>query len=547
MGRWVCQITGLDTGTETMTTLLFARGRAISFTDHAPAVSGLISFQFVTQGLAISATGTVSSSDDGGEIILANAPRDIEEAGPWDHLVEWSWRGRVASLYYLPGRVWADRVLHARALLEQPVANLSVSGSVDSSLSFPLRDPRAELDVALQTVTYAGDNVAPDGVEGAADLKGKVKPIGLGPVSNFEADLVNPQRAIYQLNAFPNASVLCVRDGGLPLTASTSRGSLASIQDPANMPPSGGYDYYSGAEGLFVRLANLAQFKLTFDATTGSSEPDRTHAQVWKSLRTTYCGTDPGDIDAASVTALDTATPNEAGFRFTTETRRAAIDRVLASLSGYERQNLDGSWSIGRLEAPTGSAVINIVMVTPTTALKTSDRALTSLARARPSYAPDGAPPYRMNVRWGLNNTVMSPSDFAGAASQRLKTKFQDPWRIETDTDTSVWDPVANTGDFPNAPELTVDTGYQPGSDGLACPHAATEATRLLALYSSLKGQFEVGFVPKPGDAILPGHVVSLTYPGHGLDAGPKFVVLQSRVKIEGRIATASLLVGLQT
>lgn len=547
MGRWVAEIVGLDTGTDTETTLLFARGRAISFTDHAPARSGLISFEFVTQGIQISRTGTVSTGDDGGEIIIANAPRDIEEAGPWDHLVEWSFRGRTASLYYVPGGVWADRVLHARAILEQPVANLSVAGSVNASLTFPLRDPRAELDSPLQSATYAGDNVAPDGVEGAEDLKGKPEPIGIGPNSNFEADLVNPQRAIYKLNAFANASVLCVRDGGLPFTASTSRGSLASLEAEANDPPEGGYDYYSGSEGLYVRLARLAQYRLTFDATTGASEADRTHAQVWKALRTTYCGTDAGDIDDASVDALDAVADKEAGFRFRDETRRAAIDRVLASLSGYERQNLDGSWSIGRLEAPSGDPVINIVMVTPATAMKTNDRALTSLARARPPYAPDGAPACRMNVRWGFNNTVMASGDFAGSAVPRLREKFKDAWRTEFDTEPTVWDPIAASGDFPNAPELTVETGYQPGVDGRTCPHAATEAARLLALYSSLKGQFQVGFKPKPGDAILPGHVVSLTYPGHDLAAGPLFVVLQSRVKVEGRNPTASLLLGLQT
>jgi hypothetical protein len=46
-----------------------------------------------------------------------------------------------------------------------------------SQLTISLRDRQAELNAPLQTVTYAGNNVLPSGLEGVAtDIKGKEKP-----------------------------------------------------------------------------------------------------------------------------------------------------------------------------------------------------------------------------------------------------------------------------------------------------------------------------------------------------------------------------------
>lgn len=529
--------------------LVFAMGRTISFTDHTRAKTGLRSYDIATQRIEIDRGGMVRTTEDGGEVVIANLPKDIGEAGPWDGLVkDYAFKGQPAAIYWAPDNVWANMTLKASFRVEQPVAN-----TVDGTITFPQRDPRADLDAPLVASTYLGDNVAPDGIEGDAELKGKRRLAHFGPCSNLTADKVNPQRLIFQLSSTPNPgvatdAVLCSRDGGAPLTPSTIRGTLASLQDPANIPPEGGYDLYAGPEGLFVRLCNMPGYRLTFDATTGAADADRTHAQIWKLLRTDWCGTAPVDIDAASVTAVDTAAPDEAGFLFRDETRREALDRVLASLSGFERQNLDGTWSVHRLEAPTGTPDLSLVMVTPDTAMKAVDRAITSPpAMARPSYAPDGAPPRKVNVRWGLNNTPMTPSDFAGSASTRLQDKFKDAWRVESSEDLTVWDPATQTGDFPDAPELTVETGYQPGADGRTSPHSAADAARLMSLYRGLKGQPEVGFRPLPTDPIvLPGKIAQLTYPAHGLDLGPKFIVLQGRLRAEGRINEASVLLGLQ-
>lgn len=530
-------------------TLLFAFGAGIAFTDHAYVPGGALLWDSAGLRIEISATGSTKLGAITGDIEIANLSSDITEVGPLDHLLNWAFQNRVASLYYVPGNVWADRVLEGRGALFQPVDGGGV-------LNFALGEPRADLDAPLQTDLFAGDNVLPDGVQGGADLKGKPRAICYGTNSNITAadSKVNTDREIYN-PADKACTILCVRDGAYPLEASTARGSLASLE--ANTPPPGEYDYYAGAEGTYIRLGSPPVKTLTFDLQEGATEADRTHAQVWSRIRTERCGTDPGDISAASITAMDTATPKEVGFYFAKgESRRQALDRVLASLSGYEVQDLTGEWSIGRLETPAGSPELSLVMVTddPDFAMAATDRALVEAPkRAWPAYAPTGVPPYRVNAQWGLNNTEMAPEAFAAdPALARLRDKFSKQWRTETATDTAIWNPADGSGAFPNAPELTVETGYQPGADGETSPHTADEAARLLALYGSLpiKGQYEAEFLPHPGDNVLPGAVIGMTYPTDGLDAGSLFIVLQSRLRVDAADATrarSTLVLGLQT
>ena len=48
-------------------------------------------------------------------------------------------------------------------------------------------------------------------------------------------------------------------------------------------------------------------------------------------------------------------------------------------------------------------------------------------------------------------------------------------------------------------------------------------------------------------DVLLPGAVVSLTFPRFGLSGGPKFVVLQASWKVTSIRASAGLILGFQT
>lgn len=546
---WVVELNGVDPSDGVAKTRVFSLGAGYAFTDSTFAPSGLMSWRSPTQKIDVSKEGGVTLSSDAGQIVIANTPPDITSAGPWDVLRTWAWHGRRANLYYTAD-TWANRVLIATGTLQQPVAVLNVGGSsIASSFQFPLRDPRAPLSAPLQPTKYLGNNTGGTGVEGDADLKGKPKPVLYGVVSNIPGVLVCKEKAVWQL-ADRAAFVLCAREGGAAFTAGTARGSLASLL--STTPAAGTYDTYAGSEGTFVRLCNpTAQFPVTFDAYEGATAADRTHAQLWQRIRTQRCDNVSGDITAASVTATDVLAPDEVGFWFAEETTRLdVINEVLTSLSGYEVLGFDSKWSIAQLRSPSGATVLDFLTLTPTSTLKTKSRPIVGLTMVRPGFAPDGCPPYRVNVNWGKNYTLMSRSDFVGGIivqAPRLVDKFAVEFRTETALNTAIWNPATATGPYPQAPQLTINTGYQPGVDNLTCPQAAAEATRLLTLYSAMPGQFQLEFIPAATDRVLPGDVVSVTYAQMGLSGGPLFRVLQAGWVLDEKGPQATLVVGFQT
>lgn len=545
MGQWVVSIQGFDPSGPGLTTLQFAMGAGIAFTDAPYCPSGLTFWLGVNQRLDVAKEGGVTLAADAGKVVIQNLPTDISLAGPWDALVDWSWQNRLASLYWVPAKVWADRQLVSLGVLEQPVATLPSPSSPDSTLTFPLRDPRAGLAVPLQPTKYAGNNSGGTGFEGESDLAGKPKPILYGVVSNIPGVRVNASLLIYQV-ADVSASVLCVRDGGLGLTPGTVRGSQASMQ--ANSPAPGTYDVYAGSEGTFIRLGTTPVFQIGIDAQEGTPAANRSHAQIWSRFRQGRCGNVSGDLNAASVTACDALDNNEVGFWWGAETTRLdAMNEILTSLSGYEVQGFDLKWSIAKLVAPSGTTQLDFCVLSPTSALTAKNRPLISILRVRPGFAPDGAPPYQVIVNWGRNYQVFQEANFAGAAPQRLRDKFKLEYRSATATDTAIWNPVTSTGPWLNAPALTVNTAYQPGPDSLTSPQATAEAARLLVLYGANKAQYQISFVPRTTDQVSVGAVCSLTHPQMGLSTGPLFRVLQGALTVSSEVATMALVLGFQT
>lgn len=550
MGQYVVVLNTLD-GSGNPFVYRFAMGPGIAFTDDGPANSvstryvdgGLLSWQGATQKVVVGTDGVVASQVTTGEIQIVNQPQDMATAGPVDELMGRITHHGIAQLYWCPDKVWANAVLLSQGQMLQPLANLSTSTSITSIIRLPLRDPRSQLDTALQTVKYAGTNDAtvPLGVEGGPDLKGKPKPILLGVATNFAGVLCNTPLLIYQLHSAAGANVACVRDGGVPLTPGVSRASLASLQ--ATSPTPGTYDSYTGAEGLFVRLGSTPVFRLTFDAYEGATIPDRTHAQVWARLRVNYCLTPSGNIDTTSTAAADALDGNEVGWWWGDETTcMDAVNTVLASFSGYEFKDIvTKKWSIKKLLAPSGTPLLNLLPVTAAAELKATDRKLMKLDRVQPSYLPDGVPPWRVNVEWGLNYTVMVASDFAAAAADRLKAKFKEQWRTESDSDSAV-----STLYFASN-EMTIPTGYQNGPDGLTCPQAAAEAVRIRALYTADRPAYQAAFEPKLADTVEIGQVYSLTYPMYGLAAGKLFLVMQAADLVVDNKRTSTVILGLQT
>lgn len=317
-----------------------------------------------------------------------------------------------------------------------------------------------------------------------------------------------------------------------------------------------GSNYYAGngTDGIYVWGSQLERNPMStgYIGTLGADftvydEGARNHAQVWNRMRQERCATSAGDINFASIRTCENYDAHEVGFYFDEEiTQLDALNAVLTSFSGYEVQGWDLKWKIAKLIAPSGLQVVSIRPIYAFTQMVTLDRPMRSLRKARPTFAPNGAPPYRVTVRWGRNHNVMDPSEFVGGASQRLKDKFATEWRSEVATNTAIWNPVTGVGPWPNAPELVIETGYQPGPDSLSCPHAATEAARLLALYSALPGQYEVAYIPETTDRLLPGDVVAVYHGQMSLAGGAFFRVFQTAIQADAQGIRYGLVVGLQ-
>lgn len=539
MGVWAVEMAGYDTVAAADTTAAFVMGRGELLADKGYLVGALVSWKSFSQKVTVSSSGPVQISADSGTFTIANQPEDTASAGPLDSLLKVIWQNRLAKLYWVPTN-WASRILCSVGMMEQPVASLSADTSLASTITFALRDPRTDLSSPLQAVKYAGDNADGDGLEGDADLKGTPKPILYGLCSNVPGIKVNASKLIWQIND-QATTILCVRDGGVPLTAGVQRANTASLL--SNTPSPGRYDYVSGATGTYIRLGSTPIFQIGIDA---ESPGIFTHAGIWKAIRTDRVGTT--DIDEDSADAIDEMDDNPVGFWWGADISQAdAMNEVLTSLSGYEVMNNDGSWSIGKILAPSGATVVDLIQLQPDTDLTAKMRPIAKLNLARPDYTPNGAPPFKVNVLWGHNYSVMTKTQFAGAAAPRLVDKFAIEYRTEFAADATVWDPVAKTGKWPQAVEMTVNTGYQPGDDGLTCPHAVTEAARLLALYSSGKQQYNVTFTFQPGDEFQIGQVVSLTHPMMDLDGGPLFLVLQNALSLANNQATSTMTLGFQT
>lgn len=541
---FVIEMTGFDPVLETDRVFRFAYGAGVAL-DDGYAEPGLATWASPTQRITIGSSGRVEIGADVGEMIISNTPPTADDPGPWDALLDMVWHNRIARLYSV-GSVWADRVLVAWGALETPFGNLVSDNTSVASIRFPLRDPRAALEAPLQPSKFKGDNVGPVGVEGGADMKGRPKPILYGAASNLPIPRVNESLLIYQV-ADRAVSVLCARDGGVALGGGVQRGTLASLV--ANNAGPGKFDIYAGAEGTFIRLGSSPVYNITVDAMEGANAADRSHAKIWARMRAQRCMppyTFP-NAKVGSTTAAAAAAPGEAGFWWASEIdQKAALDQVLSGMSGFEVLDQNEVWQIRQVAIPSGATVIDLERLTTGARLSTKSRRMTSLQRVRSSYAPNGVPPYRITIKWGRNHVVMNEADFAGGAIQRLRDKFAEEWRLETVTRPEIWNPDDNTGLFPNAPELTVETGYTPGPDGLTCPAAQTEAARLAALLCVQRGQYQVSFVPEISDHLLPGDVVSARHATSGLSAGPLFRVLQSSKLLGSKGLEMDLIVGLQ-
>lgn len=405
------------------------------------------------------------------------------------------------------------------------------------NITIRLRDRQADLDVALQPVKYAGNNVLPDGLEGLpSDLMGKPKPICYGRVYNIDPPNVNTARLIYQVNDGAVFDIPKVYDRAVELTRGADYIDVADMM--ANDPAPGTYRCLL-TDGYF-RLGSTPAGIITADVVQGDDATLRTAARIYESLiararlvntwtqnlaKTNLSTNDgihlvtdtgaelisTGDISQTDLTTLDSTNPAELGYWTKEETTVAAVcDLVASTVGAWWGVDREGVFRIAQFVAPKhGEAKI---VLRP-------DDMLRPLERLPTNDPGKGLPVYRQVLRWG-RHYVKQTTDIAASVAQARRAELANEWRTVVATDPAVQERHLLS------PEVIRDSLYAFEAD------AQAEANRRLALYSPRRDRYEITVhLNEETDRIDLGDTVNISHPRYGLniagsDDGVPFVVL---------------------
>lgn len=305
---------------------------------------------------------------------------------------------------------------------------------------------------------YAGTG----GFEGGADLKDKYKPVGFGPVFNVTAVPVDPANGWYDLHtgvhSDPMMAVDSVEDKGVALTPSAS-----------NPPPPGCYyaDLTNGR--IRVTTSPVGPLTVSFRGSKTGGVYVSTAADIARRLVASFGGlADPGEIDTASIAALNTANSAAVGYWAGTDAVNLdeVLDTVLGSVGaawGFTRKT-DLFW-VRRLEAPTATSETHSAVK-----LVLDDDDNNNIIKGTLRRISAGIPPHSVEVKYRFNYTVQEELDTNTTADHRVAVR--DTYRSVRTAESA-----AVKAAYPTSQPLTVETRL----DQTAA--ATAEGTRLAGLY----------------------------------------------------------------
>ncbi|RDK01432.1 hypothetical protein [Paraburkholderia lacunae] len=325
--------------------------------------------------------------------------------------------------------------------------------------------------------TYAGDNVAPNGLEGtAADLKDQPKPRVYGAVLNVTPKAVNTSKLIYQVSDAACA-VSAAYDNGAALTRGPDYASTADMQ--ATEPAAGQFRCFAG----YLRLGSAPVGTVTCDAAGVAVRAGDLLVAIAGDA-----GVPASDIMQADVDALNAVAGGRIGvWADSNPTPQSLMDTVAGSVGAWYGFDRLSRLRMGRLDAPAGTPV----------AVWGRDVQET----VQPSSG--GVPAWSISVRYARNYTVQS--NVAGTAGTARAAWLAQEYRTSAATDPSIKVP------WPHAQTLSFDTGLLDAND------ADAESRRRLALYGPRRMKIDIDVpVAELGETDL-GDVVGLTTPRYGL------------------------------
>lgn len=377
-------------------------------------------------------------------------------------------------------------------------------------VEFVFRDDFAAIvDKTLQSHTYGGTNALPAGLDGTPDdLKDRCRPDFFGAVKNVSVPIVNTSKLTVEFRSRGGSHITAtnlqaVYDKGAPPVngKGTQRANAAALQ--AATVGAGQWDYSIGSasEGVYGQLSSIPLGQVTADLIEGATSADRTIAQIWKRILTDRAGIAAGDINAADVTAADTASPYEVGIWAGVDpiTIRDALDAITASDGYWYGPDATGEWRLKQVLAPeTQTPVATFRRFGLNTPTKDTDGDIISL---RPVFVgrEQALPAAKVTVRGRRNWTVQNRDALSGVAQTRLA------WLEREYRETSTPEDAAVKALHPLAPTLTFGTLLTDADDELAV------ATRLQALFGVPRRFWEMRV--KLSAARDPGDYVAVVYP----------------------------------
>lgn len=372
-----------------------------------------------------------------------------------------------------------------------------------------IRDRLAELDVAMQTVTFAGTTTSGgmNEAEGSAeDLKGKPKPLTYGAPAQVVPATANGFDLIYAAGADGLASFTEVRDKGVPIAFSGQNYTTVAALRSATIP-----------EGQYATALNLGLFRLkakpvgqvTCRPVYGAAAANRTAAQLTKQILLKKGFVENVHFLAKDVAALDALNSAEIGYFVGTEEEKAleSIRKILGSIGAALVPDRLGVFRMLRLDPPSGYPVLTL---TKAELLESSGQA--AIRQMATGDDGRGVAAWKVTTKYRKNWSVMNDNELSQVLTDTAYRAFAiEEWR------TAVAKNEAVKAIHKLSPELTYETYLISEAAALA------EANRLLAMHSVRRDRFQVTIRGYLAEVVDLASVVRLQLNRFGLNDGKDF------------------------
>jgi len=493
-----------------------------------------------------------------GNITLINsfAPTDSNpELDDWIDDTVLTWDSRQFTAYILEENdTWTDRTQIFQGVFED------ISWNRDK-ITFTIKDKQHLLDKLIQSTFYTGAG----GNNGGADLAGKPIPLAFGRLWNITAITVDGGSFLFQVHNGAIQEISEVRDKGVPLITWGTATAGASNTITLNSSSTSGYDvidpnslgngYYNncqisitsgtGAGQTRTISGYTAATRLVTVSSNWTTNPDATSvyrieewtedlsngrftllakpdgtvtcdikgstlggtysgscADIMNYIVQNYGGLTSGEVNSASISALNTKNSTEVGFYTGVESINIldCLDFLADSIGGFFGFNRTGEFICGRFEAPASSSL----------SIAQADIQKDSIDRQQFFY-----PVYSLIYNYRKNWTRQDPSNLATSVPADQAALYSKDYLTTQTSDSAV------QAKFKGAVELVINSGIYDSTD------AETERDRLIALYGVRRSIFTFKTFVLPFSIDL-NSTINITHEQLGLSAGKDAVVVET-------------------